>query len=256
MKENNILPEEQEINVLPEEQDLIDRYCQLIIKMKSENIQDLLDTREIKNKKDKESVLEMFEQVHGYYKKLFDIQYDISKIRRKKIAVITDGIENQKTYMFAVDAQALNWINRLSHILNFLSTRLSEFNSEESRKRDIIIYIKSKKRDVKIFVFSVLSSAVIGILTTWIFDCFNDNYLKNKIEKKIISQDSVMNSYFDVMKKQDSVMNFNFDTLKNQNYSQSVSDSIISDKIDSIIKQNNKKNDRQNTVSNHTNKTN
>ena len=159
------------------ENNLAQQYCNLVEIIK-ENIKDYLIVEGIKKKELQKRII----AINGYYQKLFDIQYGISQISRKKVVRYKkkDESEAQNYNVIAVDIQAQSWLNRLQYTLNISTIKLSEFNVRVSFRRDIVI-----------FALSVIVSACIGYLISMTFDSDNDNDLKEFKEQLILNYDSI-----------------------------------------------------------------
>ena len=84
-------------------------------------------------------------ELANYFIDLYEIQYEISKIDRKKeLEYKKIGETNTKKYQVeAIDRQARNWLDRLSTALNILTIEVSKFDTKNSIIRDIIIFILS-----------------------------------------------------------------------------------------------------------------
>lgn len=89
-----------------------------------------------------------------YFKKLTEIQYEISKLDPdKELKYTKTGSEEPQIYFAgAIDTQAKNWLNRLSITLNLMVIKKSEHDVRISFTRDVIILIISIFVSVIIYV--------------------------------------------------------------------------------------------------------
>lgn len=165
------------------------KYWSLVDEMNVNNVPNFLDTEGVTKK----VIQERIKKIQDYYKRLFDIQYEISQIGRDKYVIDSNSI---KIFVYAVDAQALSWLNRLSHILNNLTLKMSEFDVNESRHRDI-----------KILVCSIILSAIIGCFITWVFNIGNSRNLEIKTNSIKLHQDSVMNKIYQKIESKKDTLN-------------------------------------------------
>ena len=162
------------------------KYWSLVEEMNSNNVPNFLIIEGVSKKIIKTWII----VIQDYYKRLFNIQYEISQIERNKYV---EDLNSNKIFVYAVDAQALNWLNRLSHILNNLTLKMSEFDVKESRLRDIII-----------FASSIILSTIIGCIITFIFNVGNSRDLETKTNSIKQHQDLIINK---VNKEIDSKLN-------------------------------------------------
>jgi len=153
-----------------------------------------LDTNNMK----KITVLNNVKKIQGFYKRMFDIQYNISQIVPDTILQFTkvDSNITTKINVNIINEQAKNWLNRLSSILNVLTIKASEFNENEAKIRDSII-----------FLFSIIISSFIGYFINDSFDRENDKDLSNQTVEIKRHQDSITTRI-----RQEYILNF--DTLK------------------------------------------
>jgi hypothetical protein len=165
-----------------QENQLAQQYCDLIETIKN-NIENYLVVTDI----GKEILQQRITFVNEYYKQLFNIQYSISQIdRNKKVRYKKkEESETQSYTIIAIDTQAQNWLNRLQHILNITTIKVSEFDVKASIKRDVL--------------FAALS-IIIGLILTLGFDQANDYDLENFRKQVINNQDTIKTQMNELIK--------------------------------------------------------
>jgi len=192
------------------ENELAQNYYNLVKDKLKDKIDECLLTNNVK----KSEILKKMEEIKDLYIQMFNIQYKISQITPKTILKYAEfgNPKESNIYADAINEQAKNWLNRLSSTLNLLTIKASEFNEIDARRREKYI-----------FVSSIITSAIIGIGTSWFFDYYNDKDLNNQTIEIKKHQDSITNKIH-----QEYILNF--DTLKAQHQQQSKFDSIYNRK--------------------------
>jgi ABC-type multidrug transport system fused ATPase/permease subunit len=192
------------------------QYIDLVQTKLKAKVEAYLNVDKIKKTVIKERITE----VQNLYSELFKIQYNISKVDSNKVLKYKKQNSGEEVEVFAyvIDAQAKNWLSRLSAILNILTIKVSEFDVKNSIRRDILF---------------ATTSFILGVIITLIIDCCNDRYLEENIKQRIITHDSIVNK---ILNENIS----NIDTLKLQSKQQSTDDSVIDNKLNTIIEQNKK----------------
>jgi len=170
----------------PENNKLAQRYYDLAVKIIKPNIKEYFDNDNLPKKYLKQK-LDNFET---NFKKLYEIQYEISKINPNTVLEYQKDNENapQPYTAEAIDRQAKSWLDRLSAVINILTIKISDFDVKSSFRRDIIICIVS-------IIISIFSGIIISKIffekndTRIICPCQNNELIQDVNKQEYINDD-------------------------------------------------------------------